>query len=138
MRVHAGILISPATCAAIGPALLDFLASRRVSGLPTSEDVRREVQEVSELGRRYQAAQLAKRGADGRQDVRSVANRRSPPAPSVSMTTAQVAAALGTGCRAVQRRANRGSLRATRTPSGELRFDPAEIARLVKGSPSHG
>jgi excisionase family DNA binding protein len=137
MKIPGGILLSPATCTTIGPALLDLIASRRVSGLPTPEDVRREVQEVSELGRRFQAAQLAKHAPDVRQDVRSVANRRSPPAPSVSMTTAQVAAALNVGCRAIQRRANRGSLRATRAPGGELQFDKTDVDRLVKGS-SHG
>jgi excisionase family DNA binding protein len=137
MRIPGGILLGPATCSIIGPHLQDLLAGWRVNGLPTPEDVRREVQEVSELGRRFQAAQLAKHAPDVRQDVRSVANRRSPPAPSVSMTTAQVAAALNVGCRAIQRRANRGSLRATRAPGGELQFDKTDVDRLVKGS-SHG
>ena len=139
MKVHSGILLSPATCAAIGPALQDFVVSLRVNGLQAPPDVRQEVQEVAEMGRRFQGAVLAKRQVDVRQDVRAVDGRRSPPAPSVSVTysTKQVAAALGCGCRAVQRRAERGSLRATRTPGGKLRFDSAEVNRLVKGSPSH-
>ena len=138
MRVHSGILISPVTCAAIGPQLLDFLASLRVNGLRTPEDVRQEVQEVAELGRRYQAAQLAKRGSgvrSDRSDEHSLANGCSPPAPSESMKTTQVAAALGIGCRAVQRRAERGSLRATRAPGGELRFEKSEIDRVARKEP---
>jgi hypothetical protein len=134
MKVHAGILLSPATCAAIGPHLLDFVAGWRTNGLRTPDDVRSEVLEVAELGRRFQAVQLQKRTADVRSDVRSVANRRSSPAVSVSVTysTAEVAKKLHIGSRAVQRRAERGSLRTTRA-SGELRFDSAEVDRLVKG-----
>jgi len=140
--VHTGVLISPATCAAIGPHLLDIIASRRVNGLRTPDDVRQEVQQVFELGRRFQAAQLQKRGADVRSDGSDehfLANRCSPPATSESVTygSAQAAKRLDIGQRAVQRRAERGSLRATRTPGGELRFDKAEIDRLAKGSP-HG
>ena len=134
MKIHSGILLSPATCAIIGPGLLDLLASRRLNGLRTSEDVRLELLEVAELGRKFQVAQLQKRAADVRSDVRSVDCPRSPvvPLPAVTYSTTQVAAALDIGCRAVQRRAERGTLRATRAPGGELRFDRAEIDRLVK------
>ena len=66
MKIHAGILLSPATCAAIGPNLLDLLAARRVTGLPTSESVRQELLEVDELASRFQTAQLQKRAADVR------------------------------------------------------------------------
>jgi excisionase family DNA binding protein len=135
VKIPGGILLSPATCAHIGPTLLDFLASLRVSGLRTSEDVRREVVEVAELGRRFQAASLQKRAADVRQDVRFLDRPRSPMVPLPSMTTAQVAKRLSIGERAVQRRAERGSLRATRTPGGELRFSKVDVERLlVKGS----
>jgi excisionase family DNA binding protein len=134
MKIHAGILLSPATCAAIGPALQDFLASMRVSGLRTPEDVRLELLEVAELGRKFQVAQLQKRAADVRQGVRFVDSERSlvVPLPAMTCSTAEAARKLDIGCRAVQRRAERGTLRATRAPGGELRFDRAEIDRLVK------
>jgi excisionase family DNA binding protein len=143
VKIHAGILLSPVTCAAIGPALQDFLASWRTNGLQAPVDVRLEVGEVAELGRRYQAACLQKRAADvrsDRSDEHTLANACSPPAPSalVTYSTAEVAAALGIGCRAVQRRANRGSLRATRTPGGDLRFDKVQVDRLAKGRTPHG
>jgi hypothetical protein len=136
MRVHAGILISPVTCAAIGPQLLDFLAGWRVNGLQAPSDVRQEVQEVAELGRRFQAATPAKGQADVRQSVRLVDSPRAPvvPLPAVkTYSTAQTAAALDVGCRAIQRRAERGTLPATCTPGGELRFDKGLIDRLAKG-----
>jgi excisionase family DNA binding protein len=134
MRVHSGILISAATCAVIGPALQDFLASMRVSGLRTPEDVRLELLEVAELGRKFQVAQLAKRGADVRQGVRFVDSERAPVVTSLAVTysSAQAAKSLRIGVRAVQRRAERGSLRATRAPGGELRFDKAEVDRLAR------
>jgi hypothetical protein len=78
MKIPGGILLSPATCAHIGPALQDFLASRRVSGLRTPEDVRLELQEVAELGRRFQTAQLAKRQADVRLGEHSLATSTDP------------------------------------------------------------
>jgi excisionase family DNA binding protein len=138
VRVHAGILISPATCAAIGPALLDFLAGWRVSGLPAPPDVRTELEEVAELGRRFQAATLAKGQADVRQSVRLVDCPRSSvvPLPAVTYSTAQAAKRLHIGSRAVQRRAERGSIRATRTPGGELRFSKAEVDRIARKEPA--
>ena len=137
MKIHAGILLSPATCAAIGPNLLDLLAARRVSGLPTSESVRQELLEVDELGRRFQTAQLQKRAADVRSadsDEHSLANSCSPPATSVPVTysSAEAATKLDIGPRAAQRRAQRGTLPATRI-GREWRFDAAEIDRLAKG-----
>ncbi len=104
MRIHAGILLSAPTCAAIGPALLDSLAAWRVNGLQAPPDVRREVEEIAELGRRFQAAQQAKRQEDvrsGDSDEHLLANRCSPPSRSVSVTysSTQVAVALGIGCR---------------------------------------
>jgi excisionase family DNA binding protein len=134
MKVHSGVLLSPATCAVIGPGLLDLLTARRVAGLPTPENVRREVQEVFELGRKFQAATLAKRQTDVRQDVRFVDCGRSSVVPSFAVTysSAQAAKKLGIGQRAVQRRAERGSLRALRTPGGELRFERAEIDREAR------
>jgi excisionase family DNA binding protein len=139
MKIPGGILLSPATCSVIGPHLQDVLAAMRVNGLQAPADVRLEIQEVAELGRRYQAACLQKRAADvrpGGPSEHSLANTCSPPAPLPAMTysTAQVAAALGIGRRAVQRRAERGSLRAARTPGGELRFDSAEVDRIAKGT----
>ena len=133
MKIHAGVLLSPATCAAIGPALLDLIAARRVSGLPTPADVRLEVEEVAELGRRFKAATLQKRQEDVRQTVRFVDWPRSPVVPlsAVTYSSTQVAVALGIGCRAVQRRAERGSLRATRV-GREWRFDAATIDRLAE------
>ncbi len=136
MKIPGGILLSPATCATIGPALLDSLAAWRVNGLQAPPDVRLEVEEVAELGRRYQAATLQKRAADvrsDRSDEHSLANGCSLPAPSalVTYSTAQVAAALDIGCRAVQRRAERGSLPATRI-GRQWRFDAADVDRLVE------
>ena len=130
-----GILLSPRTCAAIGPGLQDLLASWHVNGLQAPQDVRTEVEEVAECGRKFQAAQLAKRESDVRPDVRCVDSARSPVVPLLSMTygTVEVAKKLHIGPRAAQRRAERGSLRATRGPRGELRFDKAEIDRLAKG-----
>jgi len=137
VKVHAGVLLSPATCAAIGPALQDFLASWRVNGLQAPSDVRIEIREVAELGRRFQAAQMAKRAAERTSDERPLANECSPSATSVAVTysSAQAAKRLGVGQRAVQRRAERGSLRALRTPGGELRFERAEIDRIARKEP---
>jgi excisionase family DNA binding protein len=134
MKVHAGILLSPATCAAIGPQLLDFLAGWRVAGLQAPRDVRTELEEIAELGRRFQAATLAKGQADVRQSVRLVDSPRAPVValPAVTYSTGQVAKKLSIGPRAVQRRAERGSLRATRAPGGELRFDSAEVNRIAR------
>src|ERR1039458_9855998 len=134
MKIPGGILLSPATCAAIGPGLQDFLAGWHVNGLQAPEYVRLEGAGVADWGRRFQAASLAKRAPDVRQDVRSLANRRSSPAISdaVTYSTAQAAKKLGIGPRAAQRRAERGSLRATRV-RGELRFAKDQIDRLAKG-----
>jgi excisionase family DNA binding protein len=136
VKIPGGILLSPATCAAIGPALLDSLAAWRVNGLQAPPDVRLEVAEIAELGRRYQAAQLAKRAAHvrmDRSDERRLANGCAPPAPSVSVTysTAEAAKSLHTGVRAVQRRAERGSLPAVRV-GRELRFAKADIDRIAR------
>jgi excisionase family DNA binding protein len=118
---------------------LDSLAAWRVNGVQAPPDVRLEVEEVAELGRQFQAAQLQKRAADVRMDCSDehlLANRRSPvvPLPAVTYSTAQAAKRLGIGERAAQRRAERGSLRATRAPGGELRFSKAEVDRIAKGS----
>ncbi len=133
MKIHAGILLSPATCAAIGPNLLDLLAARRVSGLPTSESVRQELLEVDELGRRFQTAQLQKRAADVRSadsDEHSLANSCSPPATSVPVTysSAEAATKLDIGPRAAQRRAQRAPSRRPAS-AAKWRFDTAEIDR---------
>ena len=115
---------------------MDSLAAWRVNGLRTPESVRQEVAEIAELGRRFQAARQAKRQVDVRPNVRFLDCPRSPVVtlPAVTISTTEAAKRLGIGERAVQRRAERGSLQATRTPSGELRFDAAEIDKLVKGS----
>jgi hypothetical protein len=139
MKIHSGVLLSPATCAAIGPALQDFLASLRVSGLQAPSDVRIEIGEVAELGRRFQAAQMAKRAAERTSDERPLANGCSPSATSESVTysSAETAKSLDIGPRAAQRRAKRGSLPATRI-GREWRFDAATIDRLAKGKARNG
>jgi excisionase family DNA binding protein len=134
VKIPGGILLSPATCAAIGPALLDSLAAWHVNGLTAPKDVRQEIEEVAELGRKFQAATLQKRGDGVRPDARCVDSQRSPVAhlPLVTCSSTEAAKRLGIGIRAVQRRAQRGSLHATRGPGGELCFSKAEVDRLAR------
>ncbi len=112
--------------AEIGPGLL-ALAEKSYR---LSPEVRRELTDAAELGMQWRVIQQAKR-TSVRTNEHCLDNERSSPVASVPMYNAEVTAKkLGTGVRAVQRRAKRGSLASTLI-DGRWLFDAAEIDRLA-------
>ena len=129
MILHPGVLLSPATCAAIAPVLEDLAAQRSVQGRPLPPDVRSEIAEVARIGAAHRRnAQL--RESDVRPGEHAVVPACSSPAPLYVMTCAEVATELRVTERAVQRRAERGTLPARRV-GREWRFDAEQIERLT-------
>lgn len=133
MKIHAGVLLSPATCAVISPGLQDFLVSLRINGVQAPADVRQDIADIVEVGREFRSAELRLRAGDVRQEVRQVANACSPLSDSLTMTysTTEAVERLGGSPRALQRRVARGTLKATRDARGWLRFDKAYVDQLL-------
>jgi excisionase family DNA binding protein len=137
VKIPPGILIPAPVCAELGTTILDYLESEyRNSGREMPGPVRVVFAEVAELGLKVRASEQARRAGDVRSHANMEDPRRSPRPLSKAMTytTAETAAKLGVGCRAVQRRAARQTLPATRTDRSDWRFNARAIDNLVKGS----
>lgn len=117
MKVPPGVLVPADVCSFLGASLLDLLAEIAFrDGVAIPAPVRQVADDVAEVGRAFRRAQAEEPAPDVRSDVRSVANGCSSPAdlpPMTTYTTSEAAKRLGLKtARAVQRRAERGTLRA--------------------------
>lgn len=137
MIIPPGVLFPADVCGEIGPALLDILESKyRNDGRQVPEHVRSVVMEAAQLGDKFRALELAKDPRGVRSGVRTAALPRSAGENLKAMktyTAAETAERLKTGRRAVQRRAGRGTLPATRR-GREWCFDAVAIDRLAERS----
>ncbi len=134
MKIPPGVLITARDCAEFGPPLLDALEARyRQDGLEMPPHVRSVALEVAELGQAFRS-EMRKRSEANAQANASTAKPCSlgPPSEEMTYSTAEAATKLGTGPRAVQRRAERGTLPAVRR-GRQWWFHAAEVDRLAEG-----
>jgi hypothetical protein len=130
MKIPPGVLLTAPVLAEIGPVLLDLVEDRyRRDGLPMPENVRREVGEAAEVGRRFRDA-ARKRSANVPAPVPVVDLGRSPGGASSVMRTAQAADRLGVCPREVRQLVARGRLHGD-IVAGKLLVVEADVERLI-------